>query len=49
MIATIIITLLIAVGAATLIVKYIKDKKSGKSACGGGCAGCALHDKCHKV
>ncbi|MDE7098187.1 MAG: FeoB-associated Cys-rich membrane protein [Ruminococcus sp.] len=31
-----------------IIVKFIRDKKQGKTSCGCGCANCAMKDKCHK-
>ena len=37
--------LLIIIGLA--VRSIIKDKKSGKGTCGCGCAGCAMHGKCH--
>lgn len=37
--------LLVAVGFAVYRLK--KDKETGKSSCGAGCAHCALQGKCH--
>lgn len=40
---------ILLVGIVTLIVaSLIKDKKSGKSSCCGGCAKCAMSGACHK-
>ena len=30
-----------------LVYSLIRDKKTGKSSCCGGCAGCAMAGKCH--
>jgi len=30
-----------------VIVKMIRDKKKGKSSCGGSCAGCPSNCACH--
>ncbi len=39
------IVLLAVVG---LIVRYlVRQKKQGKSTCGGNCAHCAMHGSCH--
>lgn len=39
------IVLLAVVG---LIVRYlVRQKKQGKSTCGGNCAHCAIHGSCH--
>ena len=45
---TIIVTLILIGIVAAIIVKMIKDKKSGKGSCGCGCEHCAMHGKCHK-
>ena len=45
-------TLLIGLGllaiVALIILKMVKDKRSGKTSCGCGCANCAMHGKCHQ-
>lgn len=41
-----VIVLVALVGA--IIVKMVKDKKSGKSSCGCGCEHCAMSGECHK-
>ena len=42
---TIVITLILALAVAGIIVFLIKEKKQGKSSCGGNCAGCARGEK----
>ena len=43
-----IIVLILLIAAVVLIIRHLKkDKAAGKSSCGGSCAGCALHGKCH--
>lgn len=37
----------VAAVVGAVIVKLIRDKKRGKSSCGGGCAGCASSGMCH--
>lgn len=46
MIATIIIAVLIALVVAFVIVKLVKNKKSGKGTCNCGCGGCSMKDCC---
>ena len=48
-IGSIIVILIIAAVVALSIRSLIKDKRSGKGGCGHGCAGCAMHGKCHAV
>ncbi len=48
MFATVIITLLLCAVVALVVRSLIKNKKEGKSSCGGGCSHCALSGKCHK-
>jgi hypothetical protein len=44
-----IIAVAIIVGCLTLAIrKIIRDKKSGKTCCGGSCGGCSAAGKCHK-
>ena len=45
--ATIVIVAVLAVIFGLLIYSLIRDKRSGKSSCGGGCAGCANACYCH--
>ncbi len=46
-IATIVISLILIAIVAAIIVKLVKDKKKGKSACGNNCAHCAMAGSCH--
>jgi len=46
--ATIIITLVLIAIVAAIIIGMRKDKKAGKSSCGGNCAHCAMAGKCHQ-
>lgn len=44
---------ILAVAILALIVGFairtvVKDKKTGRSSCGAGCAGCAMRGACHK-
>ena len=45
-------TLLICLGLAALVSGILwclwREKKQGRSSCGGGCAGCPMHGSCHK-
>ena len=47
-IATIHIFLVIVLIVAAIIVKLVKDKKKGRSACGGTCGSCPMGGSCHK-
>ncbi len=42
----VVVTILVAVTAA-IIVKMIRDRKAGKSSCGGDCSRCAGACHCH--
>ena len=46
-IGTIVITLLLIVIVAGIISRLIKDKKQGKSSCGGNCGHCPMGEQCH--
>lgn len=46
-IGTIFAVLVIALAVFLIIRKLVKDKKQGKSTCGGNCAHCAMHGSCH--
>lgn len=48
-IGSIIVVLVLAAIVTAIIVNMIKDKKRGKSSCGGGCAGCAFSGSCHSA
>ena len=39
---------MLGIAVVILIIRVlIKDKKAGRSGCGAGCAGCAMHGSCH--
>lgn len=44
---TIIVALVVAVLFGAVIAKMIKDKKAGKSSCGGSCEMCGMAGACH--
>ena len=44
---TILITLVLIAMVAGIIHTLIKDKKQGKSSCGGNCSHCAMGCSCH--
>lgn len=46
--ATIIISLVLIVIVAGIIIGLRKDKKKGKSICGGNCGHCPMSGSCHK-
>lgn len=46
-IATVIISLVLAVIVALIIFSLVKNKKKGKSSCGCNCAHCAMAGSCH--
>lgn len=46
--ATIVIALALAAVVTGIIVGMVRDKKKGKSSCGGGCKGCPMSGSCHK-
>ena len=44
-----IIAIIVLIGLVSgIIIKMVKDKKSGKSGCGCGCEHCAMSGECHK-
>lgn len=45
---TIIVSLILIGIVTAIIVKMVKDEKSGKGSCGCGCEHCAMHGKCRK-
>ena len=45
---TIIVAAVVAAILILVLVKYIKDKRAGKSSCGGGCQGCPNAQYCHR-
>ena len=44
---TILISLFLLAVVALIIRSMMRDKKQGKSSCGGNCAGCAACGACH--
>ncbi len=46
---TIVITLLLLVIITIIILTIIKDKKQGRSSCGGNCAHCKMCAACHQI
>lgn len=44
---TILITVVLVTILAAIVVKLVRDKRKGKSSCGGNCARCALGGSCH--
>ncbi len=47
-IGTIVVGLILLAVVALIVRGMIRDKKQGKSSCGGNCAGCAGCGSCHK-
>ena len=45
---TILISLVLAVIVTLIVVYLLRQKKAGKSSCGGNCAHCAMHGQCHE-
>ncbi len=45
---TILITILLILIVTGIVIKLIRDKKQGKSTCGGNCAHCNMCAGCHK-
>jgi hypothetical protein len=45
---TIAVSLILAGVVAAIIIRLRKDKKQGKSLCGGNCGGCPMAGSCHK-
>ena len=46
--STVIVCLVLALILTLIIVKLVKDKKKGKSSCGGNCVHCAMAGSCRK-
>ena len=46
--ATILISMILLAIVVGIIVLMIKDKKKGKSTCGGNCGHCPMSGSCHK-
>ncbi|MCR5736117.1 MAG: FeoB-associated Cys-rich membrane protein [Eubacterium sp.] len=45
---SIIVSIILILIVGFILFKMIHDKKSGKSSCSSGCAGCPMSGKCHK-
>ena len=43
---TILITLVLVLVVTGIIIKLVKDRKKGKSSCGGNCAHCGMRQNC---
>lgn len=48
-IGTIIVCAVIVAGCALLVWSLIRDKKKGKSLCGGNCGSCSMGCHCHSA
>lgn len=46
---TILVSLVLAALVALAVLTLIRQKRSGKSACGCGCGRCAMAGKCHSA
>lgn len=46
-IGTILICLVLCVTVAVIIAVIVRDRKKGKSACGGNCGNCPMCGSCH--
>lgn len=46
-ISTISICIALAAIVALIVIKLVKDKKRGKSTCGGNCGHCPMGGSCH--
>ena len=44
---TIVVTIGLIAVVAAIVVKLRRDRKQGKSSCGGNCGGCPMAGKCH--
>lgn len=47
-IATILICLVLILIVTAIIVYLVREKKRGRSSCGGGCKGCPMSGSCHR-
>ena len=45
---TIIVCLMLGAAIFLIIRKMLKDKRAGRSACGGSCSECRMNTKCNK-
>ncbi len=46
-VGTVIITLVLIVAVVLIVVVLRRDKKQGKSSCGGNCGHCPMGGQCH--
>ena len=44
---TILVLAVLLAVVGMILRKMIRDKRQGKTSCGCGCEGCALHGQCH--
>lgn len=47
-VGTILIAVILIAIVAAIIYKLVKDKKQGKSSCGGSCGCCPNSSRCHR-
>ena len=47
--ATVILSLVLLLIAASIVYSLIKNKKKGVSSCGCSCGGCPMASKCHST
>ena len=45
--ANVLVTALIAGAVVLAVISIIRDKRKGRSSCGGCCPGCAMAERCH--
>jgi len=45
---TILVSIVLAAAAAGIVIRLRKEKKQGKSSCGGNCGCCPMSGSCHK-
>jgi len=45
--STVIVASILLVLVVLVLIKMTKDKKNGKSSCGGNCSSCRFHSDCH--
>lgn len=45
---TLVVLAVVAAVVALAAISLLRDKKKGKSSCGGNCSACALGGTCHK-
>lgn len=47
-ITTLIVSAIVLLAVVIALIVIIRDKKNGKSSCGGVCRGCAMSGYCHQ-